>query len=58
MCFANLIKNGGNSNGTFIPISFLSPNRGIFVVTHKLFRYAQPPGLYCRKSIVQKNGSG
>jgi hypothetical protein len=28
MCFANLIKNGGCGNGTFIPVSFLSPIRG------------------------------
>lgn len=28
MCFANLIKNGGSGNGTFIPVSFLSPIQG------------------------------
>src|SRR5687768_15769003 len=36
MCFANLIKNGGSRNGTFIPHAVLSPNRGIFVGTLKL----------------------
>lgn len=28
MCFANLIKNRGCGNGTFIPVSFLSQVQG------------------------------